>query len=198
MDLLRLFIAIWPSPEVVEAIHSFRNALAEESRDRMVRWIPKQNLHLTMQFLGDTEERRVSQILGAVGRSVAGVGSSDDRPGFDVTLAGCQAFPSARRPRVIVVGVTSGSEELSLLNAAIRRELRAEGIDFDPKPFRAHLTLGYVRRGKTPAELKALSRNIDTRPMPPASFRATTVDLVASELHPRGAQYSSIGQVALR
>ena len=92
-------------------------------------------LHLTLAFLGEASEARcdaVADLAAAAAR---------EHPPFTLRAAGLGAFPSPASARVLWWGVDA-HPELTALAATLRERLVAAAIPFDPKPFRAHLTLG--------------------------------------------------------
>ena len=81
-------------------------------------------------------------------------------------------------------------EPLAALACAVERGVVAAGCAPEPRPFRAHLTLGRVRERGTPPALTGLA-------VPPAVFDVTESVLFASELHPSGSRYTPLERVPL-
>jgi RNA 2',3'-cyclic 3'-phosphodiesterase len=133
----RLFVAI-PIPSaategIVGVVDAVRAAGDPNVRD--VRWVRLDGLHLTLRFLGPTDEERVAEVAIAVDQTAAAI-----EP-FDVVVAGGGAFPSAARPRALWLGVTDGEEELAAAAAKLDDALAGAGWPREDRPFRAHLTL---------------------------------------------------------
>ncbi|HUJ77567.1 MAG TPA: RNA 2',3'-cyclic phosphodiesterase [Thermoplasmata archaeon] len=146
--------------------------------------------HLTLRFLGEVPPERVPFIadrLGDVARAVAP---------FDLTLEGVGAFPSARNPRIVWVGVTVGREAVIALAERVRASLASEGSATEEGPFVPHVTLFRVR---APAGLRAARALLDGRvPGPePRSFRVEAVLLKESRLRPGGADHRTVAAFAL-
>jgi 2'-5' RNA ligase len=155
-DLPRLFVAV-PLAEdarasvaqLVEDVQASAEAAAQAQRSA-VRWVRLDGLHVTLRFLGPTEEARIAD-LAAIVDDVAG----SVRP-FRVSIRGSGAFPSARRPRTLWLGIDAGAAELAALATALRAGLAKAGWPADERPFRAHLTLARAdgrREGPTVANL---------------------------------------------
>lgn len=119
---------------VLDLLDRFAADPATQRAGRL-RWAVSEGLHLTLRFLGATPEERVPDAAAAVEAAVRGVRA------FRVGLSGAGAFPSADRPRVVWLGVSSGAPDLAALAARLEGELAARGWEPDPRPFRAHLTL---------------------------------------------------------
>jgi 2'-5' RNA ligase len=133
----RLFVAI-PIPSaaregIVAVVDAVRAAGDPNVRD--VRWVRLDGLHLTVRFLGPTDEERVAEVATAVDRTAAAI-----EP-FDVVVSGGGAFPSAARPRALWLGVTDGATELATAAAQLDDALAEAGWPREDRPFRAHLTL---------------------------------------------------------
>lgn len=109
-------------------------ALREQPDGDAVRWVREESLHMTLRFLGAIEPERVEPLVAAVTGAVRGAP-------FEARLAGVELFPSRRRPRVVALGVAP-AEPLAALAAQVERGAVAAGFPGEPRPFRAHVTLG--------------------------------------------------------
>ena len=169
----RLFVAVPLSDaarsrvtELVESLRGSGTAGADrpsrrDPRQRDVRWVRLDGLHLTLRFLGPTEETRVP----AVAQAVAQVAARTER--FAFTIDGGGAFPDASRPRALWLGVTEGSDALLDLAGALDRELAAAGWSPPDRPFRAHLTLarsdGVAAGAEVARRLADAARGLEVR-----------------------------------
>jgi len=180
---VRVFFAIFPPPAVQtlahEAVASWR------ARRDGVSWVAAANLHFTLRFLGEQSEAAVARAL-AVARAAA-VGHA----AFGAALGGFAAFPTARRARVVWLGLAQGSEPMRRLAGALEDGLRAAGFPAGETEFEPHLTLGRVR---TSADWTA--RLIEA-PAVEGRFRVEELTFVRSTLAPGGARYEPLARVAL-
>lgn len=149
-----------------------------------IRWVPAENLHITLRFLGPTPREKVSELVACVRHETA------SQPRFEARLDGLRALPSARRPRVLALDVQSGGR-LEALSLAIERGVVRAGFDPENRPFRAHLTLGRARRGAP--RRPWLSRE---EPVPRA-FPVASAVLFQSELGRGGSAYTALERLAL-
>jgi len=152
-----------------------------------VAWVARDNLHLTLKFLGAVEGDR----LGAVTTALAGAVTA--RPAFQLALSGLGAFPSAVRPRVLWAGIGEGAGAAADVAARIDAALDPLGFPRETRPFSAHVTLGRVRApraGRGLAEALAAGAPSGRQPV-------GHVSLMRSELSPRGARYTELAALPL-
>lgn len=182
---MRLFVAVFPPPGCAQALERALAALRAAASG--VRWVDAKTAHFTLAFIGDFEDaaRPAAALKRACSRGAA----------FDARLGAAGAFDSWDRPKILWLGLASGEEPMSRLAEAVRAELSAEKIRFDPKPFVPHLTLGRAK-GNPPRELRRLiERALAGADFPPGRIEA--VDLVSSKTGPQGPVYASVAREAL-
>jgi len=152
-ELLRLFVGLRVSPAARAALAREGARLARD--DDALRVTREPDLHLTLQFLGDTPRERVDalgQALGEVARAHAP---------FDVRYAGLGTFPERGEPSVVWVGVSEQKPGgLAALARAVGEALTPLGFAREARAFAAHVTLARVRRGArlAPATLERIAR----------------------------------------
>lgn len=128
--MIRLFVAI-PLPD---ALRRRLAGLCTGVRD--VRWVPEENLHLTLRFIGEVEEPQAVDIATAL----QGVRCDP----FPLSLAGAGHFESGRRVRVLWVGVDS-SPPLMQLQERVESALRRAGVPPDTRRFTPHVSLARLK-----------------------------------------------------
>lgn len=188
-ETLRTFIAL-PLPD--EWIGVLDETIQELSRalPSGVRWVSPAGIHLTLKFLGPTDSRIVPRILDAVAEDFADASSPV------LSLSALGTFPASRNPRVIWAGVSGGAEGLEDLHHRAEHAVSGLGWPEDGRPFRPHLTLGRVRDRVNARQREAISDAVARARLPAfRSWHPDTVRLYRSVLTPRGAQYSSLGEV---
>lgn len=187
MSDIRTFIAV----DVDNAIIARLAALQQELKraDVSVSWSRPEGMHLTLKFLGNVPEERISAIGGALREVAAGW-----KP-FRVSMEGAGGFPTLRRPRVLWIGIREGREALIALAGTVDTALAGLGFPPEDRPFSPHLTLGRV---KAPARLEDLTAQIESHAR--ERFGEMTVNeiiLFQSELSPKGAKYTPLRRSAL-
>ncbi len=184
---MRVFVAINPSAEERARLSEASRSLREAGFP--VRWVPPENVHLTLKFLGEMPDGRRAELAAAVDRAAAGVGA------FPVKVEGVGAFPNLRRPNVVWVGIES-SAPLERLYSRLENELEALGFSKETRAFHPHFTVGRSRRGVSAKEfegLEALTGRIEYED----NFAVRTVELMQSRLLPGGAVYNVIHKAEL-
>ena len=181
--LRRAFVAVMPAEPVLDALEPRVADLAARAPE--LRWLPRPQWHLTLQFLGAVDD--ADALRAAVAPGVAGHAT------FDVQLAGGGAFPSVRRGAVLWVGVERG-DALVRLAEAVQDATHTLGHAPDDRPFHPHLTLARAARPRALAEL------VDARgtgPLGPA-WTVTEVAVVESDTRPTGAVHTVRDRLPLR
>jgi len=181
---MRLFIAVFP-PADVQGI-AYRAADPLRPGHDAVAWVRKGNLHYTMRFLGDVDE------AGAVNAAAAMREAAASRPRFAATLGGFGAFPSAKRARVLWIGMLQGAEPMRLLASTLDQALVRHGFEAADESFEPHLTVGRVR---VPGDWT--TRLLDA-PTVEARFQVGRLQLVKSVLAPGGSKYETVAEVELK
>ena len=182
----RIFVAIKidPEEELLKMISSLKTGLKNES----IKWTETSNIHITLVFLGDTEEKRIKEIDAILSGICSGFGS------FDLILSGAGIFRSLRDPRIIWAGINN-SPELTELNRRISDKLRETGTMLEHRVFNPHLTLGRIKRLNDPQKLSGLIENYKNKEIQRVSV--SEIVLFESILRPEGPVYKSLGRYSL-
>jgi len=108
----------------------------EKWHDLPVKWVKKQNLHITLAFLGFVDKNLLSEICALVNEA------SQKSNIFDINFQKIELFPSQNKPRLIALTGKSNEELKNLVNN-IEKNL---GISAAPKKvFHPHITLGRLQ-----------------------------------------------------
>jgi RNA 2',3'-cyclic 3'-phosphodiesterase len=176
---MRLFVALELPGEAVEALGRFAAAAAAPD---VWRTVPPESLHVTLAFLGATDEALVPAIAAALSAG----GDAAPR----LALAGALLLPP-RRARVLCAALADPDGRLGELQAAVAGALVAAGV-YEPerRPFRPHVTVARLRpRARAP-------RVVDVDPAG-LSFHGAAVTLFSSRTSPAGARYEALGRQLL-
>ena len=127
---MRLFIAAELPDALLDALAETSASLRSSVRGRFV---APDSFHVTLAFLGDVEGGRLPAVEEALERACAG------QRAIPVALGELGSF--GRISKATLWQAVSHDGALSGLARAIRENLRSEGLSFDEKAFRAHVTL---------------------------------------------------------
>lgn len=184
---IRTFIAVTASPEVRQGALTLIELLHPAAGD--VKWVEAENLHWTLQFLGDVDELDTPAVCDAVAAA-----ASDLEP-FELEARGAGAFPSPDRPRTLWLGAAGGSREMATLQKAIQKKLGKLGFRGEARRYVPHLTLGRAGRRSRPQSLTAeLAELADFEG---GSMLIDEVTVYASHLSREGPKYEALARPGL-
>jgi len=185
MSLLRAFIAVEIPLGVRQTVCKATSDL-QKGIGSLVRWVPLENMHLTLKFLGDISPSSVDMLTQMIGAE------ADLTNGFDLHVAGLGSFPSLKRPRVIYVGIQAPAA-LETLQRAIESASRRLGYESEERGFSPHLTIGRVKQNVTATEQQAIRRALEEIKIDSlGTARVDSVHLYKSDLKPTGSVYTRL------
>lgn len=180
----RLFVALGLDAPTRAALDAALEPI-RASAPSGVRWVPPDNWHITLQFLGSVDEARTPSIAAACAE---GLHASE---AFEWSTGRLGAFPEPRRARVLWLGVDQGGPAICDLARAVTGATAALGFSAEHRTFTPHITLGRRRR---PASLPSFDQPLE----PVLLARAGSVLLMRSELSSAGARYEVVEEFVLR
>jgi 2'-5' RNA ligase len=176
----RLFVAI----TLPEAVREALRALAEPLHG--VSWVRREQLHVTLRFLGDVQTDRMEGVCERL---------ADIRvEPFILPVESVGAFPPKRPPRVIWAGTGAGHPRLFQLRQRLDDSLIAAGIEFDLRRFEPHITVARCPEAAAPGVAQWLHRHREFSAPP---FRVEAFDLYSSVLGPGGAEHALLRRFEL-
>jgi len=154
-----------------------------------VSWVPAERLHTTLKFIGERDAALVQRLVTAL------YSLGHTLRACDVTLSGYGAFPNFRRPNVVWMGGEPAAP-LVQIAGAVDDACATLGIPREERPFRAHVTLGRVKRPLAAAEAVTLERIAAARH---EAFRwhVGSVDVMQSTLGRLGPTYAVLESIPL-
>jgi|AntRauTorckE6833_2_1112554.scaffolds.fasta_scaffold13108_5 2'-5' RNA ligase len=133
----RLFTAL-PIP-LSEEVKSNIRTLQQNLKGERIRWIPADNMHLTLKFFGDTPGKQVPELVKAL------KGATNAQPAFTLVMNRMGIFGSRYNPRVVWLGFEE-NRELYQLKRNITHHLETIGIFEDRQNFVPHLTVARIKK----------------------------------------------------
>ena len=183
---MRLFVAIEVSEPVRRAMSATQASLMQKCPD--VRWIPSEQLHLTVKFLGEVVDDDVATVCEAMANAAA-----ESKP-FVMRVGECGCFPERGAVRIVW---TKANEESGLLAgcvAAIEAQIEPLGFPREHRPFAAHITIGRVREDRSQGKVRELVQAHRGRVL---EQEVLSLTLLSSALSPKGSTYTAVSRAKL-
>ena len=155
-----------------------------------VKWVDPANLHLTLLFLGELDDRDLASACKLAGKAMAKFAS------FRVSLRELGAFPTLRRPKILWAGVRDEAGELQAVFAKLQESLATAGLyRTEDRLFVPHLTLG--RASDDAAEELLAAELPQYAAWEGGAWEARAIAIFSSELRRSGPVYNVIGRATL-
>ena len=191
---MRLFIGVELDEAVAAAaergVALLRGRLERRGLRLEAAWVPRENLHITLWFLGHVPEPEVPALQETLAAPF-------DTPAFDIRIAGAGAFPPSGPPRVIWFGLLEGAAALRSLHRELADRLPALGFEPEGRDYAAHLTVARVKHAPAGAG-RAVRETLRSAAIDLPPCRISAVTLFRSHLSSAGARYEPVLRVALR
>jgi 2'-5' RNA ligase len=194
---MRLFVALDIDEAIRERISGFVGEL--RTLTSSLRWVSPEGLHITLKFIGEQPESKLSAIEAALAKVSA--------PRMRISFRGCGFFPAPKSARVFWIGVEAGVE-LPQLAKQIEETLAPFGIAKEKRAFSPHLTLarggggsaapGRQQGDKPNQDFVAVQKRLAG--MPTSEFGTMTAReffLYQSQLSNLGSRYTKIARFPL-
>jgi 2'-5' RNA ligase len=192
MSVIRAFIAIDLTLEIIQHLEQVSTQLKKRLEGVPVRWVPVDNIHLTLKFLGDVSLANVDMLKKILQTEVEG------HHVFEISVGGLGAFPSLHRPRVVWVGVEAPAE-LTAVQNGVESAMARLGYAREERPFSPHLTLGRVSRNAVGRDERLIGEAIEAVKLGFLGVaRVNEVHLYKSDLLPNGAVYTRLFTASLK
>lgn len=155
-----------------------------------VRWIPEENLHITLWFFGSMSEAQ-SNAIGEQLRLPWTINA------FAVSFAGLGAFPPSGPARILWLGLEDGAEPLTEIYAELARRLGPLGFEPERRPYHPHITIGRVRDASSFDSRKA-REVLAASGARPGTSQVRFLTLFQSHVSSAGARYEPLLRVPLK
>ena len=189
MQTIRSFISVPITTQISSAAKRIIKRL--KPFDSGIKWVPLDNLHLTLKFLGEVDNTEVHDVCKSIRRVTETVSP------FELTFAGTGGFPNADRPRILYAGVSDPSGELVRMVSGLERELANLGFKPEPRDYTPHLTLGRTRSNSGRAGDELLSEMRQMGDVELGEMVVEQVQLMASFLDKAGPTYQVMDTIDL-
>lgn len=171
--MIRLFTALSVPDDVAETLKRRQSGLPG------AKWRTADQLHVTLAFYGEIDERRADDLAAELSRAATG------RP-FEIALSGVGAFGDAHRSHTLWAGVEP-NERLAVLAGRCRAAGERAGVAMERRDYRPHVTLAYLTPQTNPDRIGAWITGHNLLRSPP--IRIDRFGLYSSVLTSDGSQY---------
>lgn len=198
--MIRTFLAVELGDELRSQItlvqQDLRQRLGHESsKDIRITWVQPSSIHLTMKFLGDTDEYLIESLREAVERTISSHGA------VHIPIERLGVFPRLQQPRVLWVGPSEQWEQcddakrLAALHRAVEDCCQSVGFAPEGRPLSPHLTLARVKEGERHVGQALAKSGAMDRPISLGLLAVESIVLMKSELRPTGSLYTKLWEV---
>ena len=173
----RVFIGIPIGHKIKSILPSLKSTV--HSSTNIIKWIPPENIHLTLSFLGNISDKDIPNIVQSLENCITS-------KYFKIKIESTGVFPSANFPKILWIGIGKGADDLTSLQQDIEISVRKFKGIYRREKFMPHITIARIRRSR---------RKIDVLPFLNTVYSPTELDvnsicLYESKLFPEGAQYT--------
>jgi 2'-5' RNA ligase len=186
MHTIRTFIALPASTEIQQLMADVQSQLKSTQSD--VKWESNDKFHITLKFLGDTEQTHIELLSLALSTITKQI------PAFEITYDSLGAFPNLHNPRVVWISTKSNQAILDL-QSVVEKTCMDFGYQKEERAFHPHITFGRVKGTRNLARLTDAIKTITFDPM---QSRCSEVLLMKSDLRPSGSIYTILKSIPLQ
>lgn len=184
MSKFRGFIAvdIEPFPKLIQFENEIKNSGA------IVKLVEPENVHITLKFLGETDEALIDKIEEIMKSAVEGINH------FDIKFKGSGVFPNQNYIKVIWIGIEN-IEQISKIAKKIDEQTSMIGFEKEKRGFSAHLTIARVKSARNKDNLLQIIEKY--KDIEFGISNVNSITLKKSELTPKGPIYTTLNEVKI-
>ncbi len=146
MHALRVFFAIiFPKATQVRLSRNLKT-LQNTIRSDYIRWVHVENMHITLQFIGNLPHEQLNLLTENVQTAIKNI-----LP-FQLQFGHLEWFPTLLHPKILSLSVLPQTD-LAMLSKVIGDIAIALNVPVETRPFRGHLTMGRLIRYRIPYEI---------------------------------------------
>lgn len=179
----RIFVAVDISDEARGKVSDYISNLKTKFPNVKVGWDRPEKLHLTLKFLGDSDEDQLEK-LEKICEKI-----SFEITNYKLQISETGVFPSPRNARVLWLGVYGDVGELQKINAILETECEKIGYKKEKRIYKPHLTIGRIRE---PQKAKELAKVHLENKFEPVEFEVSELVIYESKLQPSGSVYTKV------
>jgi len=184
MSKFRAFIAIdvEQSSQITDIVNDLNNSGAN------IKLVKPENMHITIKFLGDTDEKFVGRIREIMEKSVENIES------FEIKLKSIGVFPNQDYIKIIWIGIEQ-YEKIVEIAKKINKGLSKIGFKKEKREFSPHLTIGRVKNSKNKDKILHIINRYENTEF--NTYKIKSIKLIKSELRSKGPIYTTIEEIKI-
>ena len=185
---VRTFLAIRLSPPTVAPLVEAQQLL-EKAAPNVYKWSSLESVHLTLYFLGETEEETVEDLTTRL--------NLFEVRRFNLGLGGLVTLPSPDVPKILAVGACGNVERLRSLQRKVHDIAYPVAENKETRAYFPHATIGRLKRG-IPPSAKVIKRALAGFQVPDSPLETVTeYELIQSHLGSEGSKYETVATFRL-
>ena len=181
-EVVRVFIAVELPPQIQNNLALLAKSLG--NKGGRVKWVPSENIHITVMFLGNIHVSGLEKIKNAI-KAVAG-----DYGRCQISIKGIGVFPDKKRPRVVWGKVETGKEQLKDIYFNLRESLEYLNLSKEKQVYVPHATIGRIKHLKDTGQFNEAVSLLEGNIF--GEFSLKDISLIQSILRPQGAVYQRL------
>lgn len=178
---MRLFVSV-DLDGLTEEVEAVQDLLADADG---LNFLDPEQAHVTLKFLGDTDENRLPELTSALEIAVADSGVDP----FTAEFGGLGVFPHLDYISVVWIGVRQGGDQLTTLHEAIEDRTTTLGFDPEDHDFTPHATIARMNHAGGKEVVQDVVRNQDPDV---GTLEVSDVRLTESTLTADGPEYTTV------
>ena len=189
-ESIRTFIAFEIEDRVKDAIEDIKEKI-KITNSIKGKWISKENTHLTLKFLGDTQLQKIDKIKECIRTSLNSTNL------FNCVLKNTGTFPPSKFPRIVWAGIEKEEERITECVDGLENSLLKLHFKKEKRNFKSHITICRIKQVIDPQLFKSSMEEINNT-FAPIDFKIDKVTLFESKLTPQGPIYTSLFNFSLK
>lgn len=198
--MIRAFLAVELSEDlrthIAQVQQDLKQRLARDvSKGVRISWVQPASIHLTIKFLGDTDEQLVDPLREAVSNLMKA------HRAIQIPIERLGMFPHPQQPRVLWVGPFEpwergeDAKRLAVFHQAVEKWCRSFGFATEDRPLSPHLTLARIKEGERQVGQALAKSGVMDRPLSLGLLDMESIVVMKSELRPTGSVYTKLWEV---
>jgi len=176
-DKKRVFFCIPVANQIPSILSEIKSYLINEPT--VIKWIPIENIHLTLLFLGDIYNHNISDLIKLLENNISSAK-------FKIRISKTGMFPSVKSPTILWLGLDRGIDQIKILQNQIEESVKEININYEKKSFIPHITI---------AKIKTVYPKVDVLPLmnsvySPREIEVDSISMYQSRLFRDGVQYT--------